>query len=186
MDQAQIKNEIAPLEHEAASALVAIQALEITTEAEADNVTAALTEVHEKIKQLETTRKRATKPLLDSKKEIDSWFRPAKTALEEAKELLKNKIAAWLDSQAQARDDALAEGDIEKALALKEPETPRGLSTREVWTWEVTDLDALPRSLLIVDDQKIRELVGSASQPEKLRVPGLRIFRERRVVMGRS
>lgn len=119
-----------------------------------------LQDVKGKTKALEAQRTSVTKPMLDAKKQIDAWFKPAKAALAKLEELLKTAIGGYLTAQETARLAALQSGDHEGALAVDQPTIPAGLQTRTVWKFEIVDVALIPREYLVVDSAKIQAHVN--------------------------
>lgn len=137
------------------------------------------------IKESEAERKHLVAPLKEEARAIDLTFRGPRQKLE----ALSRKIRYRLSEVAEARERARIEA-IRKAQAAKTPEeangalsavrehapdTP-GVSVR--WRWEldaIDDPDAVPRDILTIDLDKIRDLCRTANSggPEPS-VPGLR------------
>lgn len=66
------------------------------------------------------------------------------------------------------------------------PEPPKqvGLSSREVWKFEITDPDAVPREYLCVDEVKLRKVVQALGKTAA-NIPGIRVYSEK-VTMTRA
>jgi hypothetical protein len=169
------KAEIEPYRNDALSLVEKLDPIVINDAETADMMGVLLKEYHDHIKIIEAKRKEATKPLTEAKRAIDSWFKPARTALEEAKKLLKNKIADWAERQELARQEALDSGDVERALNTPEAAIPDTAMIRKFWTFEVTDLPLVPAKFLIVDADAIKNEMEKAG-PENTVIPGIRIF----------
>ena len=61
------------------------------------------------------------------------------------------------------------------------PKVP-GISTREVWSFEITDASALPREYLMPDEQKIRRVVQALK--ENTAIAGVRVWPEKSIAAG--
>jgi hypothetical protein len=96
--------------------------------------------------------------------------------------------------EAQARK-AAESGKVEKADALeqraaavvapvihREAPTVAGINMREVWKFEVTDPDLVPRQYLSVDESKIRKVVQALKGDTK--IDGVRIWPEKQMAAG--
>lgn len=96
--------------------------------------------------------------------------------------------------EAQARK-AAESGKVEKAVALEEraatvvapvidrtPPKVAGLSTREVWKFEVIDEKAVPREFLMVDESKIRKYVQAMKGDSN--IAGVRVYPEKTLAAG--
>ena len=150
-----------------------------------------LSEVKGRVARLEERRKRATRPLLEAKAEIDSWFRPVVQLLEGAERGLKSRMAeargrfaaAHAEEAAAAREiarEAAAAGDLEgavEAMALAVPArvAVAGAAFRDSWEVEVIDPASVPREWCVPDVRALREAARAAGGA--LAVPGVRVYR---------
>jgi len=88
--------------------------------------------------------------------------------------------------------EAVEAGDEEKAqkLAMESamkaaevqvsaPQKVSGISVREVWKWEVTDINAVPREYLVVNEQALNGIAKSAK--DTLPIPGIRFYAEKSI-----
>lgn len=95
---------------------------------------------------------------------------------------------------AQARA-AEASGKVEKAAQLEQraagvvapvisrnPPKVTGVQTREIWRFEVTDPDLVPREYMSVDESKIRRVVGALKGDAK--IAGVRVWSEKAIAAG--
>lgn len=148
----------------------------------------ALQDVKQRHKALEAERKKIAGPLLAAKKAVDDLFRPPRAALEQAEQLIKGKIAGYLEAVAERNDAAVevastAESldDASAALAtIEHAEAPAGVNVRHVWRAVVISEDMLDRRFMSPDDSKIKtwakEHVDGDGKP--LAIPGVRFDRE--------
>ncbi len=179
-----IQQYVDPIKTEYISMADQLKDYEIPNEDAAETVAEILTDTHNKIKEIDAKRKTITKPILEAKRAADALFKPAINALEEVKVLLKGKLTTFTRQQEEARKEALESGDVSQALATPEPQAPEGVATRRVWTFEVTDAEAIPREYLILDTAEVKEEMKRKG-PENVEIPGIRIYQETKVVMGR-
>lgn len=128
-----------------------------------------------------------------------------KKPLKEAKEIVKEKITAYLVEQDNIRKEAEEKfrqetekrfeearelekaGEKEKAEKMREEETAiatplppvakaEGTSLRKHWTWEVVDRAKIPQDFLIIDELKVNTTVRTLK--DKTNIPGIRVFQE--------
>lgn len=96
--------------------------------------------------------------------------------------------------EAQARK-AAESGKVEKAEQLEERaaavvapviqrEAPKvsGVNMRDAWLFEITDPNLVPREYLVVDESKIRKIVGALKGDTT--IPGVRVYSEKRMAAG--
>jgi len=165
--------------------------MEIDTQEDLEFAAQILAETKGKIKQLETMRKQATEPLRQTLEVIRGWFRPTISMLKKAEGILKSNIAAAHrrseEKQQKALEHAAAasmSGDRETAAdAMQQASSSElrgvgGLSFRETWDYEVTDLQQVPPEYLITSVNDT--LVRSALQHHKgsTNIPGIRVFKK--------
>ncbi len=151
---------VEPVRNEAEKNAHALSTIVITSQAMLENAGELLQETKAKFKQLESERTKVTKPLLDAKRQIDSWFDPAKSALRQLEATLKGAMSAYVTEQEQRRLEALQLGKHEEALATEQPVMPSGISTRTSWRFNVIDASKVPREYLVLDMAKIQAHVS--------------------------
>lgn len=107
---------------------------------------------------------------------------------DEAARKQREKLEAQAAKAAAAGKDDKAEQLEERAASVVAPmiqrETPRvsGVSTREVWKFEITDPSLIPRQYLEVDEAKIRRVVQAMKNDAN--IPGVRVYAERQLAAG--
>lgn len=165
-----------------------VSSFQITNDAEQDFAAQLLREVKAEWESVETKRKKITKPLDEAKRETQAVFKPVLEALKYVESHLKEKIAGYMQTKQQANVVALqAAASAPTALAATqqssfyEPvQAPQGVSVRQVWKFEVTNPDAVPRELCSPDMQKISAALQAKTdkygQPDL--IPGVRVFQE--------
>ena len=163
----------------------------IVVETETDYTTAAqcLAEVKTKARDLEAQRQAATKPLLEAKRTVDGWFKPALDSLAKAEGAFKMAIARYQDLARAAMRAAMAEAqkaetatEMVAALAVvDEVKAPvvKGLSSRTVYKFDLLDAEKLPREYLVPDLKKIGAVVRTLG--EGANIPGVRIYSETQI-----
>lgn len=165
---------VEPIRLEAAGMHTALANLTIVDQGGLDAAAPVLAWVKGKLKALEAQRTSVTKPLLDLKKTIDSWFVPGKSQLSELERHIKAAMEGYVTSQEQARLAALHAGQHTEALAVEQPVMPQGVSTRTVWQFEITDVDSIPREYMVPDGAKISAHVQQNKAQSS--IPGVRAF----------
>lgn len=149
-----------------------------------------LREVKDKMNTLEEQRKQATKPLMEAKRAVDTWFKPAGESLRKAERSIKRAIAKFHDVRKAESKKVLEEvsqavkaGNQEIATArLKAlPANTDKVSTRESWKFEVSNVSLLPREYLTPDLKKIGAVVRTLKGDSD--IPGVNIRVEKQVVV---
>jgi len=172
--QSDVLATVEPLQREAESNFEALKGIQITTQIGLDKAGEFLREIKGKMKALEAQRTSVTKPMLDAKKQIDAWFKPAKEALTRLETLLKNGITGYMAAQEKARLDALTAGDHDGALAIDQPTAPAGVSTRTIWKYRITDAAAVPREWLVIDHATVQAYVNEHKAQSS--IPGIEAY----------
>lgn len=142
-----------------------------------------------------------------AKKKVDA-------PLKEAQGIIRPKVAGFLaeedrrrrEAEARAREQA-ERALLDEAVALEaagDPETaqvileaaptlavrslptyrPEGVTPRESWKFEVISLNQVPREYLVPDEQKIGAVVRALK--DKTAIPGVRVWREARIAVGKA
>lgn len=148
--------------------------LNIGSQEQVDLASELLQQVKGKMKDLEVKRKSITKPLLDAKRAVDALFKPATEAGEKVERILKAGLAKFVESQRAEQVAQLAAGNHAEALAVEQPEMPAGVSTRTVWRWQVTDMNAVPREYLALDSAKVQAHVNTFKGQSA--IPGIEAY----------
>jgi colicin import membrane protein len=100
----------------------------------------------------------------------------------------RERLEAQAAKASAAGKSEKAEQLQERAAAVVAPviqrEAPKvaGLASREAWKFEVVDPAQVPREYLMVDEQKIRRLVGAMKGETK--IPGVKVWAERQLAAG--
>lgn len=182
-----VKGELAQEASKAQQALGMLHAFAIENEEDHSFAGEVLLQVKASWKELEEKRTAVTGPLNEALRTVNDWFRPVQQPLKEAERILKEKISAFIIARKAANEAAMLAaasaaqaGDGEAALvhvgAIQDAPRVAGISVKEVWDWEVENLDEVPREFLTVDERKVREAIWYADTEKRapLPIPGLR------------
>lgn len=112
-----------------------------------------------------------------ARKERELLAEEARQAAEAAK-----AAAAAGDEEAAAQASMqaavlAAEAEVVEHFApavVEQPAKLAGISSRTDWDFEITDVNAIPREFLVVDEKKIRQYVKAMKSDAKM--PGVRVF----------
>lgn len=128
----------------------------------------------------------------------ESGIKRAMLAFSEEEERKRREIQARAEAEARKERERLEKqaakaaekGQVEKAavleqaaaatvapIAMPEPARVTGVSTREVWRFEVVDPALVPRDYLAVDEKKIGGVVRALKGDT--RIPGVRVWSEK-------
>lgn len=132
-------------------------------------------------------RKTATRPLDEAKKTIMDWWRPAMDNLDGAISALRKAIGAY----DRARDERVkfeasriaADLLMGRSVTASLPATDvvgQIVSYRSDWVYEVTDLDAVPREYLCLDEKKVALIVRALKDTTK--IPGIKAVERKTLV----
>lgn len=145
--------------------------------------------VKAKITNIEDARKKMTKPLDESKKNIMDFFRTPLEHLAKAEDILKKKILLWRkkNEEKQAKieekiEQAVLTGAVERVDRLTERAPIKdigGISVKIIWKFEIVDESKLPREYLIPDLKKLGEVARGLK--DKAEVKGVRFYSEENV-----
>lgn len=141
--------------------------------ADADEAAELLRDVQARIRALEKARETVTRPLLEAQRATQALFRPALDCLELAKGQLKTRLAAEVAQRRELQHEAIAVGDISRALAV----VAVPVSTRSVLRYRVVDPPLVPRAFLAVDERAVMTALRNG-QP----IPGIESYTEEVVI----
>lgn len=151
-----------------------------------------LAAIKTKYKELNEMRLDMTRPLDESKKRILELFRKPLAALQLAEIHIKDQMLAFsarIKAEEERKRKITTDAAGAMAVALEETFaieiTPKasGISEREIWKYEITDANLIPREWLTPDLTKIGQAVKGAK--DMLKIPGVRIYSEK-VLAARS
>ena len=130
----------------------------------------------------EVTIKRAMISFAD---EQERQRREEQRLLNEKAEKERQRLLEHAQRNAAKGNEAKAESFEERAAAVVAPvvqrEAPKveGVSIPKVWTFEITDSALIPREYLVIDETRIRKVVGALKG--ETNIPGVRVFQQSRI-----
>lgn len=175
--------------------LEAFRSFEIETQDDLDMAAGALREVKAKYATLDALRKTITGPMRLAMQRANDLFRQPLDYYAECETVLKGKIAdvhrrqeetnrAALAAAAEAAQAGDGDGTTAALSNVVHIGNAPGVSTRDVWDFEVTDADAVPRPFLCPDATAIKKHIADADgEPEA--VDGIRFY-QRTIVISRA
>ena len=157
----------------------------LKTDADAMDATELLAKTSRFLKDVESKRMGQTKPITDLKKAIDADYGKITAMIRQEDGRLRRLLAEWGDEQRRIADEAAAraaeiEEPTEDAPDLPAPVksiTADGarLDFKDNWTWELEDINLVPRKYLTLD----RGVVTRDVKVNQVReIPGFRIFNQ--------
>lgn len=174
---------------DAEGVLQLVQRINIETQADYTGAAEALQDVKGKQKELETLRKEIVEPLNKSVKLINALFSKPLERLQAAERTIKAALLGYQE-RAQAREQAKLQaavaashaGNRAEAVALiasaaAEDTKVVGISTRDVYRFEITDATLIPREYLMIDESKIGAVVRGTKGT--VAIPGVKVICEK-------
>ena len=161
------------IENGVAAFIASAKALEVVDEDSRKVATERLTTISKGIKGMEKLRKQFVKPIKDSAKAIDTFFKEREAPLAEADTIYRGKIGAYLDEQdrlrrkAEAAEQKRHEAETTEAekWGTKKPEAPVAIapppkmsatSPRKVLEIEVMNIHRVPSKYLVVSESAVK------------------------------
>lgn len=163
--------------------LARIEAWPVETVEDQTTVKQLLGMVQSRLADIEELRTSITKPLLETKRRVDSLFSALAAPYENTKGILKTKLEAVALAQAAlivaAREKAIA-GEIVEAV----PET--AVSAQWEWTYEIVDVHSIPREYLAPNHAAIKMYMAAYRKSDTIEgVAGICFLRKPKVVARR-
>lgn len=169
---------------------------EITSQAEYTNAADYVKALNTKLEALEERRKEWTRPMLEAKKRIDADFQKFERIIEDEILAVKTAMLIWqrgeqkrLDAEQKKIDEAAAEqlkatGELEVSVpVVNNIKTQRGgnstATIHKVWTFDIPDMDNVPREYCTPDMAKIRLAISAGVREIK----GVRIYQTERITI---
>lgn len=187
-----VQTRLANERHTAQECLDLIGQVPMDTDTDRERMTGFVRQAQDVIRSLEKERTDVVGPLNQAVKTINGWFKPVRDTYESIERAGKDRLKTAMLAAEQAQDAALARiqasggtGSAETlVLAHATPELPAGVSTRDRWTFTVTNSDLVPREYWMLDMTKIGQDVRS--QGAECSIPGIRIERDLSVSVRRA
>lgn len=172
----------------------------VSSQAEYNDAEIILKAITKHSNDLEKHRKELAKPFQAVDKKIKSLADEAREKLEEEKENLKKKMAAYMDAEREKQQKELEEkaAAMVQAQAQEQESNPFAAyvpqqeiklenkpviklmsSVTAVWKFEITDPVQVPREFCSPDERKIREYVQR--EKEAASISGVRIYEETQI-----
>jgi len=184
---------IADRQEETNEIIEAYKDFEIEDDEDYEVVAEGLKEVKRIYKELEERRKTVSKPLLEAKRNLDSWFKPATDLLLRTERDLKRKINEYTRKKKEqsklameAAAKASREGDFDAAheasKQIVELPTASGITVTSYYDYVVEDFDQIPREFLCVDHSAVNIHIKNAGKSKPKAVPGIRFEEKSRTI----
>lgn len=131
------------------------------------------------VKQADEHKELMIRPYLEGQRRVNAWYKKTVAPLEEAKQILKEKMLAFTrkEKEAQAKLAANSSDDLPATQA----ETLRVRGDRgsiatpgKRWVFRVTNELLVPRQYLVVDEKLIRAAVKDGVRE----IPGVEVYEE--------
>lgn len=161
--------------------------VEIANESQREITTAHLEGIAKALKKMEGLRKQFVKPIKDSAKAIDQFFKERTAPMKEAEQVLRSKLGEYLDrieaeaaaANAKAQEDHAAATEEIEALGGAPVAAPAVIAapvkkvgsttTRKVLHIEVEDLRKVPITYLVLDESAVKSAYKAGTKT----IPGL-------------
>lgn len=173
--QTTLKAELATEETEASGFLEELRQFSITCKEETEFAAELLAEVKGKASKLKAREKEITGPMNDALKATRALFKPALGFYAEAEGLLKSALAEAHKAAQAAQQAALDSHDIDGATEAASMARVEGVQYRSMWTFEITDANAIPREFCIPG---LKLIADAVKKNHTIEIPGVRIYED--------
>lgn len=180
-----------------------IDVLQITDESSEKLGATYLSFLAKAVKNLESARVRLTKPVLESKKNIDNEFKAMMEVPNNLIAELKKKLLSYNDvkrKQEQEKTDKVKQFAKDNGLPVPQSETVSAPQTQvrtavgttyiqKRWNWRLVDETKIPREYLMVDEKKINAQMRDHTKTIKdvttmdLKIEGIEFFQDESIAV---
>ena len=167
IDGTATKSECDAIEREMERRIDLLDDVRIENQSQLDSANRYIQDCARTIKTIEARRTAITKPINRAKREIDELFVPARKACERVQAILKSAVERYLDAH---EDKVLEAMDAGELPLVAPPKLSSGVCTRRQVTWQVEDLDAVPREYLEIAVSQVDAAVKAGAK-----IPGIRV-----------
>lgn len=184
--------ELSPFQGEIDALQKEADSIVISDERSFMDATNFLSKVNRLKKSIESKRVSITKPMLDWKRDIDSYFKSFSKPLQEIDTAKRQQMLSWRKEEnariakEEARRQKIQKAHEEKGHNVNDkielertPQTLGKATAQKYWTFEVTDEKQIPREFLILNERAVKEHMKI--NQDKKPIPGIRIFQEERL-----
>lgn len=191
------------IQNESANIITRAKNFQITSEETASDANNILHWIAGKKKVLEERRRFFITPLKDHVKRIEAELKMVAEPLIKADVIIRGKVVDYrikIKEEAKKKEEELQrkaekerQKQVEKAEAKGEappppapmptvevPKTTEGITMVKTWTYEIQDINKVPREYLILDTAAVMKAVRLGIRE----IPGLRIYQKETVKVG--
>jgi len=170
-------------ENDAALLSQQADAIQVTTTEQEEEAYTALTQIKQAIKTIESKRKEITKPLNASLKATNAMFKKLSEPFVEADRIVRDKVMDFRQLQEEKAQKELerrqkiqaaheAKGHETHEITQPEVEVAKTTVTAKRWTFDVVNVNKVPREYLVVDNAAVNKAIRNGVRE----IDGLDIF----------
>lgn len=176
-----------------------INELVITSDTDIEIASNTVVKINNLKKKIENQRLAFTKPLNESLRNINAFFKQFSVPLDEANGEIRNKMLKyrqeqekirlekekeaqrkWKEEQARLAEKAKERGveapELEKPVVQKQDSAIGAMKFKKYWVFEVQDLSKVPVEYLQVNEKAVNEAIRAGRR----RITGIKIYQEER------
>ena len=181
----------------------AVSSITISNTSEMENAVSLVKRVKEERVKLDEEKAFHIKPLKEHIKKLEAELKPKYDILEKIEGILKGKMVVYTVEQDNIRKEQEEklrieqqkkyEKEVKKAEKKDVPPPPppapivvekpkiAGFSMREIWDFEIVDVNLIPKDYLVPDEKKIRKVISAG-----VTIPGVKSFKKMSSAVSKS
>lgn len=131
-------------------------------------------------KKIEDQRIAFTKPLNESLRQINDFFRELSYPIQVSDSILRTKLTVFRKEQEDAQKELVELANTQSAVEVEvEPLRKRvgGVTHKKVWSFKIIDEKKIPKKYWSLSEMKIREAIRLG----KRSIPGVEIYQDTQV-----
>lgn len=177
-------NRVETQKDDARRAVEMVRSWSIHTSEDYEKASSFLREIKGKQKEFKSEKDALVKPLRDVINNITDLFAAPLGMLLEAEMHLKDELKRYQDETAKMHEKMLTDAQTPQEVAAAVDvlvDKQEGITERVMWSYEVVDIEKVPKEYFILDEKRISREVRQ--HKDELSIPGIKAVRDTTIVV---
>lgn len=170
------------IQQEASSLKDTFSSMVINNDEDLKAMSAFLASVKKRINRIKEIKDNLVKPLKESVRTVDNWFKEQSAPFLDMEVKAKSMIGEYMIEQERLAREAAAIAQAEQRAPIEKPSTKINtdagrVNMAKVWTYEIEDISKVPRELMTLDSYAVRQKINAGERT----IPGLKIYQKSQI-----